>query len=52
MKKKINWLGIIGGLATIAGFAIEMVQSYVADKESEKMIDEKIKKAFEERGQQ
>ena len=51
MKKKINWLGVIGRLATIEGFAIEMVQSYVADKESEKLIDEKIKKAFEERGQ-
>lgn len=48
--KKINWLSIVGGVATVAGFIIELVQSYVSEKEAERMIDEKINKAFEERG--
>ena len=47
--KKINWISIIGGVATIAGFVIELVQGYVEDKETEALIDEKIQKAMDER---
>lgn len=51
--KKMNWLTIIGGVATVAGFLIEIVQSYVEkEKETENTINEKIEEAFKERGLQ
>lgn len=44
--KKVNWLGILGFAAMAVGFVAELVQGYVDEKSTEKLIDEKINEAL------
>lgn len=40
--KKVNLASCIGILLAAAGFAIDAIQSALAEKEQERMIDEKV----------
>ena len=42
MKRKVNLASAIGILRAAAGFAIDAVQSALAEKEQEELIDEKV----------
>lgn len=49
MKKKGNWITLIGLITSLAGFAITQAQSWVSEQQMSMMIDEKIEEALAKR---
>lgn len=47
--RKGNWITLIGLAASLAGFAITQVQSWVSEQQMNAMIDEKIDEALAKR---
>lgn len=47
MKPKISWK-VLGLIATIAAYAINILGDYVSDRCQDEVIDEKITKALSE----